>query len=92
MESIETKIYRKVKRADRGKLFFVNMFSRFGNAKAVNKALERLTQQEKQYRVADEVQKSEFSKRLNNKKTFGFTHRLITALTTKGMYLLKPQR
>ena len=52
MESIETKIYRKVKRADRGKLFFVNMFSKFGNAKAINKALERLTQQGKLYRVA----------------------------------------
>ena len=51
MESIETKIIRKIKRAEIGKLFFVNMFSKFGNAKAVNKALERLVQQGKLHRI-----------------------------------------
>jgi hypothetical protein len=52
MESIETKIYRKIKRADRGRLFFVDMFLKFGNAKFVNKALDRLVQHGKLYRVA----------------------------------------
>jgi hypothetical protein len=51
MESVEIKIIRKIKRDDRGKLFFANMFSKFGNAKAVNKALERLVQQGKLYRI-----------------------------------------
>ena len=52
MESVEIKVIRKIKRAERGRLFFVNMFSKFGNAKAVNKALERLVQQGKLYRIA----------------------------------------
>jgi hypothetical protein len=52
MESVETKVIRKIKRAENGRLFFVNMFSKFGNAKAVNKALERLVQQGKLYRIA----------------------------------------
>jgi len=52
MESIEIKIIRKIRRADRGRLFFVNMFAKFGTSKAINKALERLTQQGKLYRVA----------------------------------------
>jgi predicted transcriptional regulator of viral defense system len=32
--------------------FFVDMFTKFGNAKAVNKALERLVQQNKLYRIS----------------------------------------
>jgi hypothetical protein len=51
-ESIETKIYRKIKRTKNNLLFSVDMFVKFGNAKAINKALERLVQQEKLYRVA----------------------------------------
>ena len=51
-ESIETKIFRKVKRAKNDLLFSADMFSKFGNAKAVNKALERLTKEEKLYRAA----------------------------------------
>ena len=50
-ESIEIKILRKIKRAKNNLLFSVGMFSKFGNAKAVNKALERLTKEEKLYRV-----------------------------------------
>ena len=52
MESVEKKIIRKIKRTDRGILFFANMFSKFGNAKTVNKALERLVQQGKLWRIA----------------------------------------
>jgi hypothetical protein len=52
IESIETRIIRKIKRADRGRLFFVDTFAKFGNVKAVNKALERLVQQEKLCRIA----------------------------------------
>jgi hypothetical protein len=52
MESIENKIIRKIKRAEKGKPFFVDMFTKFGNAKAVNKALERLVQQNKLYRIS----------------------------------------
>ena len=51
-ESIEKKIFRKIKRAKNDLLFSVDMFAKFGNAKAVNKALERLVQQGKLYRVA----------------------------------------
>jgi hypothetical protein len=52
IESIETKIFRKIKRAKNDLLFSVDMFAKFGNAKAVGKALERLTKEEKLYRVA----------------------------------------
>jgi len=51
-ESIETKIVRKIKRAKKDVLFSADMLAKFGNAKAVSKALERLVQQEKLYRVA----------------------------------------
>jgi hypothetical protein len=51
-ESIEIKIFRKIKRAKNNLLFFVDMFAKFGNAKAIGKALERLTKEEKLYRVA----------------------------------------
>jgi len=52
IESIEIKIFRKIKRAKNDLLFSVYMFAKFGNAKAVSKALERLTKEEKLYRVA----------------------------------------
>jgi len=52
IESVETKIFRKIKRAKSDLLFSVDMFAKFGNAKAVSKALERLTKEEKLYRVA----------------------------------------
>ena len=50
-ECIETKIFRKIKRAKKDLLFSVDMFAKFGNAKAVSKALERLVQQGKLYRI-----------------------------------------
>jgi len=52
VESIETKIFRKIKRAKNDLLFSVDMFANFGNAKAISKALERLTKEKKLYRVA----------------------------------------
>ena len=52
IESIEVKIFRKIKRAKNDLLFSVDMFAKFGNAKAIGKALERLTKVEKLCRVA----------------------------------------
>ena len=52
IESIETKIIRKIKRAKNNLLFSIDMFAKFGNVKAVGKALERLTKEGKLYRVA----------------------------------------
>jgi len=51
-ESIEIKIVRKMNRAKNDLLFSVDMFAKFGNSKAVGKALERLLLQGKLYRVA----------------------------------------
>lgn len=42
MQSIDDKIIAKIKKARRGSLFFGEDFLRFGNSKAVAKALERL--------------------------------------------------
>ena len=47
IESIETIIFRKIKRAKNDLLFSVNLFAKFGKVKAVSKALERLTKEEK---------------------------------------------
>ena len=44
-ESIEYKIYRKMKQNRRGKIFFANDFAALGNYKACSKALERLAKQ-----------------------------------------------
>jgi len=41
-ESVEYRILGKIKKAKRGSLFFIEDFLRFGTAKAVSKALERL--------------------------------------------------
>lgn len=43
MDSIDDKIIKKIKKAKRGSLFFVEDFLRFGSAKTASKALERLT-------------------------------------------------
>jgi hypothetical protein len=40
--SVEDKILKKIKKARRGSLFYVDSFIAFGTSKAVNKALERL--------------------------------------------------
>jgi hypothetical protein len=51
-ESIENKILRKIRKAQRGSLFFPDDFVTFGAAKAINKALERMVQKEELMRVA----------------------------------------
>lgn len=51
-ESAEIQILNKIKKAKRGSLFFVEDFLRFGNSKAVTKALERLVKKEEIARVA----------------------------------------
>ena len=51
-ESIEIKILNKIKKARKGSLFFTENFVLVGNAKAVSKALERLTKAGQLLRVA----------------------------------------
>lgn len=52
MESTDDKILAKFKKAKRGSLFFIEDFLTFGSAKAVAKALERLTENGYVSRVA----------------------------------------
>jgi hypothetical protein len=52
IESIENKIITKIKKAKGGSLFFVEDFLRFGSAKAISKALERLEEKKELSRVA----------------------------------------
>lgn len=51
-KSIEIQVLEKIKRSPRGTLFFVDSFATIANAKAVNKALERLVKSGKLDRVA----------------------------------------
>ncbi len=51
-ESTEKQILKKIKKAGRGTLFFVENFIPFGSAKTVNKALERLVDKGILLRVA----------------------------------------
>jgi predicted transcriptional regulator of viral defense system len=51
-ESTENHILDKVKKAKRGSLYFTESFLSVGNAKAVSKALERLTKEGELQRVA----------------------------------------
>lgn len=51
-ESIELQILMKIKKAKRGSLFFIEDFLRFGNSKAIAKALERLVKKGDISRVA----------------------------------------
>jgi len=51
-KSIERQVFDKINRSQRGTLFFVDSFVAIGNAKAVNKALERLVKSGELYRVA----------------------------------------
>lgn len=51
-QSIDDQILIKMKKAGRGSLFFTEDFLSFGNAKAVSKALERLTSNKEVSRVA----------------------------------------
>ncbi|MDR1024056.1 MAG: DUF6088 family protein [Prevotellaceae bacterium] len=63
-ETIENKIYSRMKKAKRGVVFFAADFTVYGNTKSCSKALERLTEQEKIMRVARGIyaipQKSQF--------------------------------
>lgn len=52
MEPIEKQIVRKIKKARAGTPFFAMDFRNFGNSKSINKALERLEQENFLYRVA----------------------------------------
>lgn len=52
MKSIELHIIEKIKKAKGGSLFFVDDFLRFGNSKAISKALERLVKKGNISRVA----------------------------------------
>lgn len=51
-ESIEIQIFKKIKKAKRGTLFFVEDFPLTANAKSVNKGLERLVHKGELMRVA----------------------------------------
>ena len=50
--SLDKQILRKIKKAGRGSLFFVDSFAGLGNAKSVGKALERLVHTGDLHRVA----------------------------------------
>ncbi len=52
MYIVENKILEKIRKAKRGSLFFVDSFAAYGNAKAVQKALERLVEKQELMRVA----------------------------------------
>ena len=52
MDSIEEKILLRFRKTARGKLFFTEDFLKFGNAKAVSKALERLAKDQTILRVS----------------------------------------
>lgn len=52
MQSIDDKVLVKMKKAERGSLFFVDDFLSLGNAKSVSKALERLVKKEELIRVS----------------------------------------
>lgn len=51
-ESIDDKVILNVLKCGRGTIFFASEFARYGNAKSINKALERLTEKGKIIRVA----------------------------------------
>ncbi|MDR0541203.1 MAG: DUF6088 family protein [Dysgonamonadaceae bacterium] len=50
--TVENKIFDRMKKAKRGVVFFASDFATYGDAKACNKALERLTKQERIMRIA----------------------------------------
>ncbi len=53
--SIEIQVLEKIKHRPRGTLFFVDSFAKTGNARAVNKALERLVKLGEMERVAQGI-------------------------------------
>lgn len=52
VNSLESQILTKIKKAKRGSLYFSDSFIQFGNAKSVNKALERLAKSGEIYRIS----------------------------------------
>ena len=52
MQNTELQIFTKIKKAKRGTLFFADSFVNYGNAKTVNKALERMVKSGEIDRVA----------------------------------------
>ena len=52
IESVDDKIIKKIKKARGGSVFLIDDFLRFGTAKAVEKALERLAEAVKISRVS----------------------------------------
>lgn len=54
-KSIEIQVLDKIKRNPRGTLFFVDSFATIGNAKAVNKALERLVKSDEIERITQGI-------------------------------------
>ncbi len=52
INSTETKILNKIKKAKRGTLFFVDSFITIANTKTISKALERLVKSKELHRVA----------------------------------------
>ena len=54
-ETIEIQILRKVSKARRGSLFFIDSFQSLGSAEAVRKALERLVKKEELKRVSQGI-------------------------------------
>jgi hypothetical protein len=69
MQSIDDNIFDKIKKAERGSLFFTEDFLRFGSAKAVAKALERLVGEDELTRVARGIYS-----RLKTNPLFGKVH------------------
>lgn len=51
-DSIEIQVLKKIKKAKRGTLFFVDSFASVGTARSVNKALERLVKSGEVYRIS----------------------------------------
>ncbi|MDR1584174.1 MAG: type IV toxin-antitoxin system AbiEi family antitoxin domain-containing protein [Prevotellaceae bacterium] len=66
--TIENRIFERMKKAKRGVVFFATDFAAYGNSKTCNKALERLTKQEKVMRVGRGIytipRKSQFFDRI----------------------------
>ena len=52
MQSVDDNVIAKIKKANRGSLFFTEDFLSFGSAKTVAKALERMVEKEEVFRVA----------------------------------------
>lgn len=51
-QSIENKVFNKIKKSKRGTLFFIEDFIRFGASKTISKSLERLTRENELRRLA----------------------------------------